>query len=121
MDPLALMPSHATMRSSMAVKERIPPQNLEAEQSLLGSLLIDKDAMVKIGDRTRPDDFYRDSHRHIFESMVALYERHDPIDILSLGNRLEEQNLLQCIGGRAYLVELSNIVLESTCSFINSS
>lgn len=113
MNPLALTHSHATMRSRMAGQERIPPQNLEAEQSLLGSLLIDKDAMIKIGDRTTPDDFYRDSHRHIFEAMMQLYEHHDPIDILSLGNRLEEQGLLQRVGGRAYLVELSNTVPTS--------
>ncbi len=94
----------------MATHERIPPQNLEAEQSLLGSLLIDKDAMTKIADRSRPEDFYRESHQHIFEAMLQLYERHDPIDILSLGNRLEEQSLLQRVGGRAYLVELSNMV-----------
>lgn len=91
-------------------KERIPPQNLEAEQSLLGSLLIDKDATIKIADRVRPDDFYRDSHKLILEAMLQLYERHEPIDILSLGNRLEEQGILQRVGGRAYLVELSNVV-----------
>jgi replicative DNA helicase len=94
----------------MGTHERIPPQNLEAEQSLLGSLLIDKDAVTKIADRVRPEDFYRESHQHIFESMLQLYERHEPIDILSLGNRLDEQGLSQRIGGRAYLVELSNMV-----------
>lgn len=97
----------------MATHERIPPQNLEAEQSLLGSLLIDKDAVTNIADRVRPEDFYRESHQHIFEAMLQLYERHDPIDILSLGNRLEEQTLLQRVGGRAYLVELSNMVPTS--------
>ncbi len=94
-------------------KERIPPQNLEAEQSLLGSLLIDKDSVVKVADRVSQEDFYRDSHSHIYEAMLQLFERHDPIDILSLGNRLEEQGLLQRVGGRAYLVELSNIVPTS--------
>ncbi|MBI4435128.1 replicative DNA helicase, partial [Candidatus Uhrbacteria bacterium] len=97
----------------MATRERIPPQNLEAEQSLLGSLLIDKDAVTKIADRVRPEDFYRESHLHIFEAMLQLYERHEPIDILSLGNRLEEQGHLQRVGGRAYLVELSNMVPTS--------
>jgi len=97
----------------MATHERIPPQNLEAEQSLLGSLLIDKDAVTKIADRVRPEDFYRESHQHIFEAMLQLYERHEPIDILSLGNRLEEQGLLQRVGGRATLVELSNMVPTS--------
>lgn len=94
----------------MTVSEKIPPQNLEAEQSLLGSLLIDKEAMVRIADRVRTEDFYRDAHQKIYETMLQLYERHEPIDILSLGNRLEEQGLLQRIGGRAYLVELSNVV-----------
>ena len=98
---------------AMPAKERIPPQNLEAEQSLLGSLLIDKDAVTKIADRAKPEDFYRESHQHIFEAMLQLYERHEPIDILSMGNRLEEQSLLQRVGGRAYLVELSNMVPTS--------
>ena len=88
--------------------ERIPPQNLEAEQSLLGCLLIDKEGMNRIADAIQPDDFYRDAHRHIFTVIADLYERHEPIDLLSLGNRLEEKNLLSQIGGRAYLVELSN-------------
>ena len=68
--------------------ERIPPQNLEAEQSLLGSLLIDKDAMIKIADIVRADDFYRDANRIVFETMLELYERHDPIDLLALGNQI---------------------------------
>ncbi|PJA46435.1 replicative DNA helicase [Candidatus Uhrbacteria bacterium CG_4_9_14_3_um_filter_50_9] len=93
--------------------QKIPPQNLEAEQSLLGCLLIDKESMIKIADRIRPEDFYRESHHKIFEVMLDLYERHDPIDILSLGNRLEEKNWLQLAGGRAYLVELSNMIPTS--------
>src|SRR3989339_257442 len=93
--------------------ERLPPQNVEAEQSLLGSILIDQDAMLKIGDITHPEDFYRDSHRIIFDCMLDLYERHEPIDILTVGNRLEEKSKLQHVGGRAYLVELSNAVPTS--------
>ena len=93
--------------------ERIPPQNLEAEQSLLGSLLIDKDAMIKIADIVRADDFYRDANRIVFETMLELYERHDPIDLLALGNRLEEKGRVTHVGGRAYLVELSNAVPTS--------
>jgi len=93
--------------------ERLPPQNVEAEQSLLGSLLIDQDAMIKIGDVTHSEDFYRDSHRVIFECMLDLFDRHEPIDILTVGNRLEEKGKLQHIGGRTYLVELSNAVPTS--------
>ncbi len=101
------------VEKSMAQNERIPPQNLEAEQSLLGSLLIDAQAIIKVADSVTADDFYRDANRKIFETMVELFERHDPIDILSLGNRLEEKGLVQQVGGRAYLVELSNVVATS--------
>lgn len=94
-------------------KERIPPQSIETEQSLLGSIMIDPDSMMKIADKVRPDDFYKDSHRLIYECMQELYDRHDPIDLLTLGNRLEEKDLLQRVGGRAYLVELSNAVPTS--------
>lgn len=90
--------------------ERIPPQNLEAEQSLLGSLLIDKDAVIRIADIITSEDFYSDRHRRIFEVMLELYRRHEPIDLLSLGNRLEEKKLLETIGGRTYLVTLANAV-----------
>lgn len=97
----------------MGTTERIPPQNLEAEQSVLGALLIDKDAMEKIADILHSDDFYREAHRMIFESIVELYERRDPIDFLALGNKLEEKGVLSRVGGRAYLVELSNTVPTS--------
>jgi len=94
----------------MEFNEKIPPHSLEAEQSLLGSLLLDKDAMMKISDRTTAEDFYADKHRVIYENMVDLYRRHEPIDILSLANRLGEKNELERIGGRAYLIQLSNAV-----------
>ena len=88
--------------------QRLPPQNLEAEQSLLGCLLIDPEAMLRVADRLRFEDFYRDAHQKIYEVIIELLERRDPIDILSVGNRLEERGFLQSVGGRAYLVELSN-------------
>ncbi|MDO8425313.1 MAG: replicative DNA helicase [bacterium] len=90
--------------------ERIPPQNLEAEQSLLGALLIDKDAMIRVGDCVHADDFYRDAHREIFSAMVALFERREPIDLLSLSNKLNERGKLESVGGRSAIVELSTIV-----------
>ncbi len=94
----------------MATMEKLTPQNLEAEQSLLGSLLLDKDAIIKIGDRITTEDFYADKHRAIFEAMLELYRKHEPIDLLSLANRLGEKNDLERIGGRAYLIQLSNAV-----------
>ncbi len=89
---------------------RLPPQNVEAEQALLGSLMLDKDAIVKIENLIKPEDFYKNHHSEIFRAMVELYNRREPIDILSLTNRLEEQNLLEQVGGSAYLANLVNSV-----------
>ncbi|MCX6796199.1 MAG: replicative DNA helicase, partial [Candidatus Falkowbacteria bacterium] len=71
-------------------------------------LLIDKDAIIKVADIITENDFYKDSHRIIFETMKELYAHHEPIDIISLTNRLEEKNILEEIGGRSYLALLSN-------------
>jgi replicative DNA helicase len=90
--------------------EKLPPQNLEAEQSFLGSLLIDKDAIIKVADMITENDFYKEGHKTIFETIRELYARQEPIDILSLSNRLEEKKKLEAIGGRAYLAHLSNYV-----------
>ncbi|MBI5405279.1 MAG: replicative DNA helicase, partial [Candidatus Kerfeldbacteria bacterium] len=94
--------------------ERIPPQNIEAEQSVLGALLIDKDAIIKIADILHGDDFYKDAHRKIFEAMVELYEKREPIDVVSLTSRLKDRNDLDAIGGRSYLASLTNIVPTSS-------
>jgi len=94
--------------------EKIPPQNIEAEQSFLSCLLIDKDAITRIADIITENDFYKDSHIIIFETMKELYGRHEPIDILSITNRLEEKGLLEAIGGRTYLAQLSNFVATSS-------
>ncbi|MCX6741306.1 MAG: replicative DNA helicase [Candidatus Parcubacteria bacterium] len=94
--------------------EKLPPQNLEAEEALLGSLLIDKDAIIKVADIIVSDDFYKDIHRLIYETMLEVYEHREPIDILSISNRLEEKGQLDLIGGRSFLVELSNAVPSAT-------
>ncbi len=90
--------------------QRIPPHNLEAEESLLGSLLIDKDALLKMVDLVRSDDFYKEIHGIIFEAMLDLWGKREPIDLLSLGNRLEEKKQLETVGGRSYLISLSTMV-----------
>ncbi|PIR61050.1 MAG: replicative DNA helicase, partial [Candidatus Pacebacteria bacterium CG10_big_fil_rev_8_21_14_0_10_45_6] len=89
---------------------RIPPQNNEAEMSLLGSILLDKDAMLNVADMVDPEDFYHRSHALIFESIRELYAKNEPIDVLTLGNRLEEKKQLEEMGGRSILVKLSNSV-----------
>ena len=94
--------------------ERLPPQNLEAEQGLLGSLLIDRDAIIRVGDLVAPDDFYKDAHQRIYEAIRELFEKREPIDLLSLTNRLTERKELEAIGGRAYLMTLANAVPTSS-------
>lgn len=97
-------------KSSPTSKEKIPPQNIEAEQSVLGALLIDKDAIIKVADILEPADFYKETHGAIYQAMLDLFEHREPIDILSLSARLEDQKKLEISGGRTYLSTLANIV-----------
>jgi replicative DNA helicase len=90
--------------------DKIPPHSNEAEQSFLGALLLDKDAIIKVGDAVQADDFYRDIHRMVYESMVDLFKKREPIDLLSLSTRLADRKQLELVGGRAYLITLSNSV-----------
>jgi len=92
---------------------KIPPQNIEVEQSLLGALLLDKNAFDKIADIVQPTDFYRDAHRHIYEAMQMLYSKQEPIDLVTISNLLEERKLIEKVGGRSYLATLANIVPTS--------
>ncbi len=93
---------------------RVPPQNLEAEQSLLGALLLDKNSFDKIADIVNPEDFYKNAHRFIFEIMQTLYSKQEPIDLLTVTNALEERNVLEKVGGRTYIASLANIVPTSS-------
>lgn len=93
---------------------RVPPQNIEAEQSVLGSLMLDKDSVIKIADLLKVGDFYKDDHNLIYESMLKLYEDREPIDVLSLANSLEEQGKLERVGGSSYLASLVNSVPSAT-------
>jgi replicative DNA helicase len=88
----------------------VPPQNIEAEASMLGAVLIDSDAIVRIADAVGPDDFYEERHQRIYEAIRKLYEKHRPIDVLTLSNQLKEDGLLDIVGGASYLTELTNYV-----------
>lgn len=92
------------------VVTRIPPQNTDAEASLLGSILIDEEVLTQVADQIHVGDFYDDRHNIIFEAMLSLYEKHRPIDHLTLSNLLLEQQELDTVGGASYLTELTNIV-----------
>jgi replicative DNA helicase len=78
---------------------RIPPQNVESEQALLGSIMLRPETLVEIMDILSPDAFYADKHKTIFQSMAHLYEKREPIDILTLSSKLRESGDLDRIGG----------------------
>lgn len=87
-----------------------PPQNTDAEASLLGAILIDSDAIVKIADRLNPADFYDPKHQRIYEAITKLYEKHSPIDVLTLADQLRATGFIEFVGGASYLTELTNFV-----------
>lgn len=89
---------------------RIPPQDVTAEKSLLGSILISDAIFPEILESLKPNDFYEISHQHIYQAMVSLYEKHQPIDLLTITSELRAGKLLKIIGGAAYLTELTNFV-----------
>jgi replicative DNA helicase len=91
-------------------KAHIPPQNTDAETSLLGAILIDSDAIVKIADTITAHDFYDRRHELIYEAIRNLYERHSPIDVLTVTDQLRSSGNLDTVGGAAYLTELTNYV-----------
>jgi replicative DNA helicase len=89
---------------------KVPPQNPEAEQSVLGGILIENEALNKVVEILNSDDFYREAHRKIFKSMIALSEKNEPSDLITLTNELKYQNLLEEIGGASYLTSLIDSV-----------
>ena len=88
--------------------DRLPPQSIEAEQSVLGSILIDRDALIEVADFLKPEDFYRQAHARVYAVMIDLSERREPIDIVTVAEALDRSGDLEAIGGRAYLGTLSN-------------
>lgn len=90
--------------------ERVPPQSLEAEQSVLGSMLIEKDAILAAAELLKPGDFYREAHQKIFQAMLNLAERNEPVDLVTLMEELRQSNQLEAVGGLPYLTTLANVV-----------
>ncbi len=89
---------------------RLPPQNLEAEQCVLGSVLLQQNALGKALETVTPDDFYREAHKSIFNAMAALFEKNEPQDLITVTNHLSDHNKLEEVGGPAYLASLTDIV-----------
>ena len=89
--------------------DRLPPQSIEAEQSVLGALLIDKDAVIEVAEFLRADDFYRGHHGTIYAAILDLYERREPVDLVTVSEVLERNGHLDAVGGSAYLTSLINL------------
>lgn len=92
---------------------KIPPQNIEAEQAVLGAVLVDKDALYKVAGSIAADDFYREDHKTIYSAMLELFEKRSPIDLVTINDELKKKNLLDKAGGATYLTYLANEVVSS--------
>ncbi|NJD56846.1 MAG: replicative DNA helicase [Nitrospirae bacterium] len=101
------------MRETEARQDKIPPQNIEAEQSVLGAILLDNDALHEAVELLKADDFYRESHRKIYQAMSELYSRNEPVDLITLNNYLKGRNELEEVGGVQYLSSLASFVPTS--------
>ena len=88
----------------------VPPHNYEAEAAVLGSILVDKEAVLRVADLVSPDDFYRESHADIYDAMLALFGKSEPIDIISISGRLKDAGKLEKTGGQTYLAQLAESV-----------
>lgn len=92
---------------SEAAAERLPPQSLDAEQAVLGSLMVSSDGITRVVDLIEPESFYRKAHQVIYSAMVDLYEKNEPIDIVTLSQYLKDEGKLENVGGRQYITDLS--------------
>jgi replicative DNA helicase len=92
------------------IDAKIPPQNVDAEKSLLGAVLIDEEVLADVTEVIKPRDFYDKRHATIFDAMLRLFEHHKPVDLLTLTDELKKKDELDMVGGTAYLTELTNYV-----------
>ena len=89
---------------------RVPPHSQEAEQSVLGALLLDKDAIIAVAEFLSADDFYDERHKDIYKAIISLYEDRSPVDVLTVSEKLKSQKDLKKVGGASYLTDIANKV-----------
>lgn len=94
----------------MPLSERVPPQNIEAEQAVLGAMLIKKEAIVEVQEILQPEDFYRETHRLVYEAMIELSGNDEAVDLVTLTEQLRKSGMLEKIGGLPFLTQLANAV-----------
>lgn len=104
------MKQHSRATTKKEIEAKIPPQNVDAEMSLLGAVLIDEEVLADVTEIVKAKDFYDKRHRSIYDAMVNLFEHHKPVDLLTVTDQLKKKDLLNEIGGIAYLTELTNYV-----------
>jgi replicative DNA helicase len=95
------------------VPDKLQPHNIEAEEAVLGSLLIDPDAVIRVSTFLQPTDFYVERHNWVYEAVLELHERRQPADLVTLSDELERRNQLDEVGGAAYLTSLMNVTPTS--------
>ena len=100
----------SSIESNSVTSGRVPPHNTEAEQSVLGSILLKEKAFTSVLDILSPADFYRKGHRIIFEAMIDLFQKNEPQDLVTITNLLNDKNHLEDVGGPTYLASLTSIV-----------
>ena len=93
--------------------DRLPPQSLEAEQSVLGAILIDRDVVIEVAEFLKPEDFYLEKHQVIFESVQGLFEKNVPVDLITVSEALKKAQRFDMAGGDPYLLEISSEVVSS--------
>ncbi|MFA4829835.1 MAG: replicative DNA helicase, partial [Thermodesulfovibrionales bacterium] len=98
------------MKNVNSSTDKLPPQNIEAEQSILGAIMIENDALPKVIEIISREDFYKESHRKIYDAMIELFDKSEPIDLITIAEELKKRNEIDAVGGEAYLSSLASQV-----------
>ena len=104
------MPEHHKPQSTDQVPYGLPPQNIEAEEAIISAILIDNDALLDVIETLRPNDFYRTAHQKIYTAIADLFDKAEPVDLVTLANKLKEMGHLESVGGASYLARLVDTV-----------
>jgi replicative DNA helicase len=104
------MSEHNRPKSKDPAPYGLPPQNIEAEESIISAILIDNDALLDVIETLGPEDFYRTAHQKIYEAVIDLFDKAEPVDLVTLANKLKEKGQLEEVGGASYLARLGDTV-----------
>lgn len=94
-------------------RTRIPPQNIEAEQSVLGSMLLSREAIIEVSEILRPEDFYKESHKKLFDIIMEMFEKDIPVDLVTVVDELRKRDMLEVVGGIEYLASLTSSIITT--------